>query len=301
MKRFRHICVHVTLHDGDSAVLRWASLIAKLANATQVTLLYAWEPVEIPATLQQQYPWLLAPGHEVARTRVAELVAKHLHLPPSVSFDIKIKQGNPLNELLGELCSEDHDLVIINRDTSNFTLAERLARKAPCSVLGVPGDAPVSFQHVLAAFDFSDFSRLALEVASAFASSSASKLSVVHAYQVPWGHQHALVSREQIAAEIKAYFASKLSSETEPYRVGGLDLHEYLEQSHLPDRAIARIAKEQACDLVVIGCRGHGAFYATLLGSTAESILRMSSVPVLAVKAKGSTLALLEQLGRTAH
>ncbi len=301
MKRFQHLYVYLTLRDDDAAVLRWTSLIAGLADTTRVTLLHVWPPVEIPDVLKKQYPWLVAPGDDVARTRLDELVSQHLQLPEGTALETKVRQGNPLGELLAELSVQQPDLIIINRDTADFALAEKLARKAPCSVLGVPSSAPVKFKHVLAAFDFSDFSRHALDVAAAFASSSAARLSVLHAFEVPWGHQRALVSREQLADEMKTYLGAELARETAPLasRVAALDQH--VVEAHLPSTAISRIVDEEKCDFVVIGCRGHGAIYATLLGSTAESILQKTAVPVLAVKQKGSSLSLLEQLRQAAH
>ena len=53
---------------------------------------------------------------------------------------------------------------------------------------------------------------------------------------------------------------------------------------------------EENHDLVTIGCRGHDAIYATLLGSTAEEILRTCPVPVVAVKKKASTKSFLAAL-----
>jgi hypothetical protein len=58
----------------------------------------------------------------------------------------------------------------------------------------------------------------------------------------------------------------------------------------------ARIDKLVLRQALVISCHVQGAVYATLPGSTAESILQRTSVPNLAVKAKGSGLSLLAQL-----
>jgi len=47
---------------------------------------------------------------------------------------------------------------------------------------------------------------------------------------------------------------------------------------------IADFAREQACDLIVIGARGLGASAAALLGSVAQSTIEHASIPVLVVK-----------------
>ena len=51
-----------------------------------------------------------------------------------------------------------------------------------------------------------------------------------------------------------------------------------------PGPTIAEFAREQACDMVVMGARGLGASTSALLGSVAQSAIEHSPVPVLVVK-----------------
>jgi YjbE family integral membrane protein len=51
-----------------------------------------------------------------------------------------------------------------------------------------------------------------------------------------------------------------------------------------PGPNIAEFAKEQGCDLIVMGTRGHGTHTAALIGSVAHSTVEHASVPVLLVK-----------------
>ena len=59
-------------------------------------------------------------------------------------------------------------------------------------------------------------------------------------------------------------------------------------QDHLrvgePGPTIAEVAREQACDMIVMGARGLGAVGAALLGSVAQTAIAHASVPVLVVK-----------------
>ncbi len=59
-------------------------------------------------------------------------------------------------------------------------------------------------------------------------------------------------------------------------------------QDHLrvgePGPTIGDVAREQACDMIVVGARGLGAIGAALLGSVAQSAIEHASVPVLVVK-----------------
>jgi YjbE family integral membrane protein len=51
-----------------------------------------------------------------------------------------------------------------------------------------------------------------------------------------------------------------------------------------PSDVIARTAREEGCDLIVMGARGFGSHAAALIGSVATGTLEASSVPVLLVK-----------------
>jgi nucleotide-binding universal stress UspA family protein len=49
---------------------------------------------------------------------------------------------------------------------------------------------------------------------------------------------------------------------------------------------IARFAKRQRCDLIVMGTHGHGILARALLGSVAERVINRASCPVMTVKGK---------------
>jgi nucleotide-binding universal stress UspA family protein len=51
-----------------------------------------------------------------------------------------------------------------------------------------------------------------------------------------------------------------------------------------PDGAIARIAKDDRCNLIVMGSHGHGALRGLILGSVVTKVLAQTTVPVLVVR-----------------
>jgi nucleotide-binding universal stress UspA family protein len=65
----------------------------------------------------------------------------------------------------------------------------------------------------------------------------------------------------------------------------------YLLAEGKPAKEISRIAKEQNCDLIVLGTRGRGGLEHLLLGSTAERVVHLAPCPVLVTKGprKGET------------
>jgi len=51
-----------------------------------------------------------------------------------------------------------------------------------------------------------------------------------------------------------------------------------------PAEIIVQTAKEQNCDLIVMGTHGHGAIADVLIGSTAKWVVRQSPTPVLVIR-----------------
>ncbi|RME68044.1 MAG: hypothetical protein D6781_11895 [Verrucomicrobia bacterium] len=298
MKRFQHIVGHLTLNDSDAEVLAWISNVASLASSTRITLVHAWLPIEIPAAVRERYPWLVEPGAKVAEQRARELVETHLQTPDSVEVSFEVRQGNALGELLEVIERDGADLVVAGRDEANIYLVEKLARKAPCSVLAVPAGVGTGFRKVLAAVDYSAFSLQALDVGHAFAQAGQAGLTLFHAFSLPWGHQRATVPKDRLLTDLENHHREQLERLVRSINLTGVMPELHLRESALPAFAIADAVRQGAHDLVVIGCRGRDSVYATLLGSTAEEILRTCPVPVVAVKAKGSGKAFLETLRR---
>ena len=54
-----------------------------------------------------------------------------------------------------------------------------------------------------------------------------------------------------------------------------------------PADAILRVADVRECDLLVMGCRGHGALASLLLGSVSHRVLAHAQAPVMIVGATG--------------
>ena len=63
----------------------------------------------------------------------------------------------------------------------------------------------------------------------------------------------------------------------------GLTLHAHLFVGH-EVKTIVEYAREQSCDLLVIGFLGHSALYDRVMGSTCQSLVRLAPCSVLVVK-----------------
>ena len=142
----------------------------------------------------------------------------------------------------------------------------------------------MSFQRILIALNESPIAIHAMEVGGDLAKSLGSQVALVHVLDpklacAPEGGFSASVMLGQFRQEARRLLNSASQ------RIGGDPLPwEYLVEGN-PGREIVRCAEEWQADLIVLGSHGRSAISRAFLGSTAESVVRHSRIPVLTVRA----------------
>ncbi|MGH8806673.1 MAG: universal stress protein [Noviherbaspirillum sp.] len=98
---------------------------------------------------------------------------------------------------------------------------------------------------------------------------------------------HGSISTFIHAAQIKQYHHDEGMKALAPAR-DLLDKGGIVHQYHLfvgePAEVIARYAKEQGCDEIVMGARGLSGIASILVGSVAATVINLAEIPVLLVK-----------------
>jgi nucleotide-binding universal stress UspA family protein len=138
------------------------------------------------------------------------------------------------------------------------------------------------FQVIVVGHDGSDGARRALAVAIDLArTSSGARIVLAYIEQeiIGKGGAPMPVTADEIEADIRRE-AAELSSE-------GLHVAVHVHRAVLggPAPAIVHIAHEASADLIVVGTRGRSMLPALLVGGTAQRLLHVSDLPVLAVPA----------------
>ncbi|HEY2893576.1 MAG TPA: universal stress protein [Pirellulales bacterium] len=139
----------------------------------------------------------------------------------------------------------------------------------------------MNWKRILFATDFSPASDAALRYATALARDSGALLLIAHVEEVPTpylGGEMYFTQPEYPNPEIKkmldAVVPPDKSVRFEHRLVMGIAADD-----------IARLADEEKADLIVIGTHGRTGLSRVLMGSVAESVMRMATCPVLTIKA----------------
>lgn len=137
---------------------------------------------------------------------------------------------------------------------------------------------------ILVPIDFSEFSAYALEMAAQLAKQHEAGILILHMI----GLSDSVLANSEIAEEQEAKYYLKLAK---------TKIKEFTEKEYLKDvpvdaiiqnykdfAEVNEVAKEQNCDLIVMGSHGTSGLSDLFLGSNAEKVIRTAEVPVLVVK-----------------
>ena len=142
----------------------------------------------------------------------------------------------------------------------------------------------MNYKKILVPLDGSEASRRAMDEAIYLAGLSGAALLFLHIVdlnkELPtpqriWEESNSLSEWEKAGAEKLANF------------VVGLDdsiSHDDIVAVGSPGKTIHRIAKENACDLILMGSRGLNALENIVLGSVSQYVLTHASCPVMVVR-----------------
>jgi nucleotide-binding universal stress UspA family protein len=103
-------------------------------------------------------------------------------------------------------------------------------------------------------------------------------------------NRHYSEARDQLIGKKRDHVAIKevLEAFSEEAKADAKDqsfvTDETLIKTGAPAEIIVQTAKEQNCDLIVMGTHGHGTFADVFIGSTAKWVIRQSSIPVLVIR-----------------
>jgi nucleotide-binding universal stress UspA family protein len=137
---------------------------------------------------------------------------------------------------------------------------------------------------MLCPVDFSKGSEGALQKAEELARALGAEIELLHVYQIPVlaMPDAPLTVSPSFVADITDRAERALKPLAERVRAHGLTATTHLTEGVSAD-VIVRRAQELGAELIVMGTHGYGGFRRFLLGSTAERVVRTSTVPVLTV------------------
>jgi nucleotide-binding universal stress UspA family protein len=139
------------------------------------------------------------------------------------------------------------------------------------------------FKQILVPTDFEACSAEALGVAIGLARAFDGKVTILHVWQIPVYPYMVPALNSELISSVQERAADRLAQELHGLRMASANAEALLKTGTASD-GILEATKEMEPDLIVMGTHGHRGVRHGLLGSVAEKIVRISTVPVLTVR-----------------
>jgi len=287
--------------ESDEA-LRYAIGLARAYNA-ELMLLYC-ETGEVPVGPN---------AHEEAAEKVRQALIRHSGSADLTGLDWKslVVSCDDIGEAISHKAAlYGVDLIVMRSRRRPYraallgSTAESVSRTAPCPVLvmhtderdWVTGiDTRIGLKKVLVAYDFSDYSELALSYALSLAQEYQAELHLLHVLP-PYTLNEAEISWYPLGREGAYHKASRRLQMAVPG-----EAHLWCEIKHVvgegqPYREILNYAEKNQIDLICLGAHGAGFGMRTLFGSNVDRVLRQAPCPVLVTRPLKPALSFVNEV-----
>lgn len=309
---YRRILVAIDFSSYSDAALNQAVFLARKIGAS-LTLVHVLPNVRSlleSATYAARVDFLYGQGN-VFRAEVQQKSESQLKVLASeleangLVVSYKTLLGAPYAEITRLVIAEKFDLVLIgtrgHSAWKQFLLgstSQRLIRTCPASVWVVKAEDVDPPKIVLAATDFSDVGRRAVQEGLAIARQTDAAFHLVHVIDVTEFPQEILVNAswaEPIRREIEEETRHRLK---ELISSPGVEVD--VENCHMvhgaPWHEVGKLASEIHADLIVLGSVGRSGLRGAVLGNTAERVLHTCDCSILTVKPDGFVSPVLPPL-----
>lgn len=301
MYPIRRILVALKLDEQDACTLRYAAMLSRLLKPQRVYFAHIAESLDIPPSIRRQFPQVAATPEDTIHADLDREVRRHFEAPGNHEVIFDVSEGSPVFELLRLIRRHDIDLVITGRamvKAESGGVPDKLARKAPCTVLVVPEGSEASLRHIVAPVDFHNDLHIGFEESLELARCAAPcQITCLNVYRVPIGYHRSGKTYEQFAEIMKQHAEAAYTQFLKRFDTSNLTVRPWFERADgSTAEAIDRVLRHLKPHLVVMAGRGRQEGAGLVLGSTTERMIWRTSVPLMAVKGKGVGLSFLDAL-----
>jgi nucleotide-binding universal stress UspA family protein len=230
-------------------------------------------------------------GEEKLKASVSE------HIGPSEARLIVTAADDIGEGIMMQAQAENVDLIVMrsrrrpHRAALLGSTAESVCRNAPCPVLVMHNDEQdfvsseltLNLKRVLVAYDFSDYSELALKYGLSIAQEHQAELHLLHVLP-PRSLNEPEIAWYPLGGESAYHTAARRLQRVVPAEVHlWCDVKTAVSEGQ-PYREILNYAEKSEIDLISVGAHGAGFGMRALFGSNVDRVLRQAPCPVLVAR-----------------
>lgn len=302
MHSYKNLMVALDFSGSDALLVEYVSFLSAHIKPVKINFVHFLHVPEMPDVLHTKREYMAA---RRLRQMMVETVTENFQDPNKFKMEYTVVEGHPLSEMLRWSASRNIDLLIMAKKAVNKgsgLLAERMARKAGCSILLVPEAARHTMKNILVASDFSDNSLHALKAGWKLAQKTAAKLLFYHTFHLPAGYYKSGKTANDFQTVMLEYASRDCSKSFKSAKIPPGKVSPILEMAtkYGTSKMIHEAAHQRMVDLIIVGAKGRNAASSIFLGSVTEKLIRQNfDIPILVVKEKGKQFNFWDFLNAT--
>ncbi len=305
MYPLKRILVALDNSDMDDDLIEYASFAAQRSNADIVYFVNIIKDAKIPDEVLSDFPHLLEDAIKDRVKQLREKIEQHFDLSLRAEIKFVVKQGQPAKQLLDLANKYNIDALFIGRKknkNSSHIVAQRLARRATCSLLIVPETKYTTMRKLMVATDFTENSLIALEEAIAIAQHNKEEAEIIcqHVYSVPSGYYYTGKSYKEFSEIMKKNAIKAFDKFIRLVDTKGIKIRPIftLDKNDNPVDDIYRVAVKEKADCILVGGKGKSATTSLfIIGNTTEKLVStVSGVPLLLVRPKNQDEGIMDYI-----
>jgi nucleotide-binding universal stress UspA family protein len=304
MYQIKKIIVCLDQSEMDKTLVKFAAFIAKSNQSKKIYFANVIRNLSIPKDVLSEFPNLINNMIEERKSQMKQVVTENLAPELKISTGFIVREGQLSKKVLKLANEKSVDLILVGKKTSisgSGVVAQRLARRASCSLLIVPENSQPKIKKIIVPSDFSDYSKDALEEAIEIAEKNKGKSEIIcqNVYSVPSGYHFTGKSYKEFGdimlqhAEINyKKFIRKI--DTKGHKIKPIYTKD---EDDDPVLDIINEAEKMKADIIIIGAKGRTAATALFIGSLAERLIQINNrVPLLVTRPKGKNAGIIEYI-----
>ncbi|MEL6536371.1 MAG: universal stress protein [Bacteroidota bacterium] len=304
MYPFRNVLIGLDLSDLDHTLLKTAQRIYHSEVTENLYFVNVLRNFDVPDAVLKEYPNMIEAAmgerQDKMRQTIEEAFGEEID---SNKVHLVVKEGGIAKAVLNASVEYNIDLIVLGRrqqgDDNGGFLAQRMARRAACSLAIVPEGSKQELNRLLVPSDFSEFATMALEEAVEIARRRPDEVEIIvqNVYTIPTGYHYSGKTRDEFAVVVKENAKREYQAWISKVDVSGINIRDVysLDQNDNPVTDIYDMAHEVEADGIIFGAKGRTATTAFFIGSIAERVIQIDSeFPLLVIRPKGKNAGILD-------
>lgn len=288
----------------DDTLVKFASYITKINQTKKIYFTNIIRNLHIPKEVLKEFPNLIDNMVEERKSQMREVVERNWEGHTEAEFVYTVKEGQLAKKVLKLAHEKSADMVVVGRKVQlpgSGVGAQRLARRASCTLMIIPENSVANISRILVPSDFSAYSKDALEEAILISEKNDRKIEIFcqNVYTVPSGYHFTGKSYEEFAAIMKTHAEIQYKKFIRKIDTKGVKITPLYTKDEDDDLAqdIIKMAMEIDAHGIIIGAKGRTAATALFLGSMAERLIQLNDkIPLLVTRPKGKNAGILDYI-----